>query len=109
MERLGCCKCMTPRIHVARNSDNYRRQTQTALRLAVVATFALALSALVLGPGLATPTDSDIDSKWIMVVRYACMACQNGCSADSYFTTYQPLLVLPIRASDSEAGGSGAA
>ena len=50
-----------------------------------------------------------IDSESIMVMRYACMACQNGCSADSYFTTYQPLLVLPIRASDSEAGGSGAA
>ena len=121
---------MTPRIHVARNSDNYLRQTQTAsaLRLAVVATFALALSALVLGPGLATPTDSDIDSKSIMVVLYACMACQNGCSADSYFTTYQAAavhyansaqcnqsvrgiatVVLPSRASDAEAGGSGAA
>ena len=129
MERLGCCNCMKPRIHVARNSDNYRRQTQTALRLAVVATFALALSAaLVLGPGLATPTDSDIDSKSIMVVLYACMACQNGCSADSYFTTYQAAavhyansaqcnqsvrgiatVVLPSRASDAEAGGSGAA
>ena len=125
---MGCCKCMPPRIHVARNSENYRRQTQTALRLAVVATFALSLSALVLGPGLATPTDSDIASKWIMVVRYACMACQNGCSADSYFTTYQAAavhyansaqcnqsvrgiatVVLPSRASDAEAGGSGAA
>ena len=130
MERLGCCKCMTPCIHVARNCDNYRQQTQTALRvrLAVVATFALALPALVLGPGLATLTDSDIDSKSIMVVRYACMACQNGCSADSYFTTYQAAavhyansaqcnqsvqgiatVVLPSRASDAEAGGSGAA
>ena len=43
-----------------------------------------------------------------MVMRYACMACQNGYSADSYFrvTTYQSLLVLPSRASDAEAGGS---
>ena len=51
------------------------------------------------------------ESTSIMDMRYACimMACQNGCSADSYFTTYQPLLVLPIRASDAEAGGSGAA
>ena len=49
----------------------------------------------------------DSESTSIMDMRYACMACQNGCSADSYFTTYQPLLVLPIRASDSEAGGHG--
>ena len=53
--------------------------------------------------------DSESTSIMDMPVRYACMACQNGCSADSYFTTYQPLLVLPIRASDAEAGGSGAA
>ena len=46
----------------------------------------------------------DSESTSIMDMRYACMACQNGCSADSYFTTYQPLLVLPIRASDSKAG-----
>ena len=51
----------------------------------------------------------DSGSESIMVMRYACMACQNGCSTDSYFTTYQPLLVLPIRASDAEASGSGAA
>ena len=114
---------MTPRIHVARDSDNHRRRTRTAL---AVVTFALALPALVLG--LATPTDSDIDSQSIMVVRYACMACQHGCSADSYFTTYQAAavhyansarcnqsvrgiatVVLPSRASDVEAGGSGAA
>ena len=72
-----------------------------------------------------------------MVVRYACMACQtgSGCSADSYFTTYQQAayhyanrecsvhwqpvrspwgiatvtLVLPSRPTDVEAGGSGAA
>ena len=58
-----------------------------------------------------TMIDSESTSIMDMPVRYACMACQNGCSADSYFrvTTYQPLLVLPIRASDSEAGGSGAA
>ena len=49
-----------------------------------------------------------INSESIMVMRYACMACQNWCSADSYFTTYQSLLVLPIRASDAEAGAAEA-
>jgi len=65
-----------------------------------------------------------------MGVRYACMACQtgSGCSADSYFTTYQQAashyansalcnqsprgiatVVLPSRPTDVEAGGSGAA
>ena len=38
-----------------------------------------------------SPSPTDTDSESIMVVRYACMACQtgSGCSADSYFTTYQ--------------------
>ena len=52
---------------------------------------AFALPALILC--LVTPTDTDLDSESIMVVRYACMACQNGCSADSYFTTYQAAAV----------------
>ncbi len=61
------------------------RQTWTRTALAVVA-FALALPALLL-LGSATPTDTDYKS--IMVVRYACMACQSCCSADSHSTTYQ--------------------
>ena len=121
--RLGCCQCMTPRIHVApRDSDNCRRTRQTAL---AVVTFALAL------PTLLVALATDLDSESIMgtTVRYACMACQSGgCSADSYFTTYQQAashyansarcnqslrgiatVVLPSRSTDVEAGGSGAA
>ena len=43
-------------------------------------------------PGLTpSPSPTDTDSESIMVVHYACMACQtgSGCSAHSYFTTYQ--------------------
>ena len=80
---------MTPRIHVACACDNHRRRTRTALALTVTVvalTLPLLAAALL---GLVTLTDGD--SKSIMVVRYACMACQtgSGCSADSYFTTYQ--------------------
>ena len=119
---MGCCQRMTPHCVRVPHRD---RQTRTRTALAVVA-FALALPALLL-LGLATPTDTD--SKSIMVVRYACMACQSGCSgADSYFTTYQQAashyansarcnqsvrgiatVVLPSRPTDVEAGGSGAA
>ena len=110
-------------IHVApRDSDNCRRTRQTAL---AVVTFALAL------PTLLVALATDLDSESIMgtTVRYACMACQSGgCSADSYFTTYQQAashyansarcnqslrgiatVVLPSRSTDVEAGGSGAA
>ena len=117
---------MTPRIHVACDCDNHRRRTRTALALTVVALTLPLLAAALLG--LVTLTDGD--SKSIMVVRYACMACQtgSGCSADSYFTTYQQAathyansarcnesprgiatVVLPSRPTDVEAGGSGAA
>ena len=79
---------------------------------------------------LVTPTDTDLDSdsESIMVVRYACMACQSGCGTASYFTTYQAAavhyacsapfnqsvrgiatVVLPSKPTDVEAGGSGAA
>jgi hypothetical protein len=123
---MGCCQCMTPRVRVPRRNRQTRPGTRPGTRtvLAVVA-FALALPALLL-LGLATPTDTD--SKSIMVVHYACMACQSGCSADSYFTTYQQAashyansarcnqsvrgiatVVLPSRPTDVEAGGSGAA
>ena len=106
---------MTPRVHVA---DNHRRR-QTRIALAA-ARAVVALSTLLLV--LVTPTDTDTDSESIMVVRYACMACQ------SYFTTYQQAathyansarcnqssrgiatVVLPSRPTDVEAGGSGAA
>ena len=121
--RLGCCQCMTPRIHVApRDSDNCQWTRQTAL---AVVTFALALPALL----LALATDLDSESIMGTTVRYACMACQSGgCSADSYFTTYQQAashyansarcnqsprgiatVVLPSRPTDVEAGDSGAA
>ena len=117
---MGCCNCMTPRVHVA--PDNHRRHTRTVL---AVVTIALALPSLLLG--LATPTDSETDSKSIMVVRYACLAC-HSCGTESYFTTYQAAavhyarsaqcnqsvrgiatVVLPRRSTDVEAGGSGAA
>ena len=112
---------MTPRIHVACDCDNHRRRTRTALALTVVALTLPLLAAALLG--LVTLTDGD--SKSIMVVRYACMACQtgSGCSADSYFTTYQQAashyansarcnqsprgiatVVLPSRPTDVEAG-----
>ena len=123
-ESMGCCQRMTPRcVRVPHRNRQTRTRTVTAL---AVVCFALALPALLL-LGLATPTDTD--SKSIMVVRYACMACQSGCSgADSYFTTYQQAashyansarcnqsprgiatVVLPSRPTDVEAGGSGAA
>ena len=67
---------MTPRVRVPLRNRQTRPGTRPGTRtvLAVVA-FALALPALLL-LGLATPTDTD--SKSIMVVRYACMACQSA-------------------------------
>ena len=74
-----------------------------------------------------SPSSTDTDSESIMVVRSACQT-RSGCSADSYFTTYQQAashfansakinqslrgigtVVLPSRPTDVEAGGSGAA
>ena len=74
-----------------------------------------------------SPSPTDTDSESIMVVRMACQT-GSGCSADSYFTTYQQAashyansarcnqsprgiatVVLPSRPTDVEAGGSGAA
>ena len=121
-------------LRLGETRDNRRRiRTQThAVTVAAAVTVALslvvafALPALILC--LVTPTDTDLDSESIMVVRYACMACQSGSGTASYFTTYQAAavhyarsapcnqsvrgiatVVLPSRPSDVEAGGSRAA
>ena len=94
--------------------------------VAVIQVLALAAAAALL-LSLATfhLANTEIDSKSIMVVRYACMGCQGG---PSYFSTMQAAtshytnsrlcrqtqkgiatVVLPNRPSDAEAGGSGAA
>jgi len=75
---------MTPRVH----ADTHHPAVRVAAAAAVVA---LAFPALILC--LVTPTDTDLDSESIMVVRYACMACQSGCGTASYFTTYQAAAV----------------
>ena len=116
---MASCMTVTPRVYAAHDS----RTHHPAVAAAVVA---LAFPALILC--LVTPTDTDLDSESIMVVRYACMACQSGCGTASYFTTYQAAavhyarsapcnqsvrgiatVVLPSRPTDVEAGGSGAA
>ena len=94
--------------------------------VAVIQVLALAAAAALL-LSLATfhLANTEIHSKSIMVVRYACMGCQGG---PSYFSTMQAAtshytnsrlcrqtqkgiatVVLPNRPSDAEAGGSGAA
>jgi len=94
--------------------------------VAVIQVLALAAAAALL-LSLATfhLANTEIDSKSIMVVHYACMGCQGG---PSYFSTMQAAtshytnsrlcrqtqkgiatVVLPNRPSDAEAGGSGAA
>ena len=94
--------------------------------VAVIQVLALAAAAaLLLSLATLHLANTEIDSKSIMVVRYACMGCQGG---PSYFSTMQAAtshytnsrlcrqtqkgiatVVLPNRPSDAEAGGSGAA
>ena len=94
--------------------------------VAVIQVLALAAAAaLLLSLATLHLANTEIDSKSIMVVRYACMGCQGG---PSYFSTMQAAtshytnsrlcrqtqkgiatVVLQNRPSDAEAGGSGAA
>jgi hypothetical protein len=94
--------------------------------VAVIQVLALAAAAaLLLSLATLHLANTEINSKSIMVVRYACMGCQGG---PSYFSTMQAAtshytnsrlcrqtqkgiatVVLPNRPSDAEAGGSGAA
>ena len=102
------------------------KASRSPVAAAVIQVLALAAAAALL-LSLATfhLANTEIDSKSIMVVRYACMGCQGG---PSYFSTMQAAtshytnsrlcrqtqkgiatVVLPNRPSDAEAGGSGAA
>ena len=81
---MASCMTVTPRVYAAHDS----RTHHPAVAAAVVA---LAFPTLILC--LVTPTNTDLDSESIMVVRYACMACQSGCGTASYFTTYQAAAV----------------
>ena len=97
-------------------------------RLLHVLLIALALPALLLSSGyLHRPTDELKDSD-SMVVKFACLACEERNGTPNFFTSYRaarahysrsPLcnmsqkgiatVVLPNRPTDNEAGGSGAA
>ena len=97
-------------------------------RLLHVLLIAFAFPALLLSSGyLHRPTDELADSD-SMVVKFACLACEERNGTPNFFTSYRaarchcsrsPLcnmspkgiatVVLPNRPTDNEAGGSGAA
>ena len=108
------------------NADGRSVRVRVILASVIIA-LQVAFPALILILSLSDSSSESGPSHSVMVVRYACMACQ-CCPTGTYFTTYQAAavhyarstachqslrgiatVVLPNRPADAEAGGCGAA
>ena len=120
--------CMRTRGRISRRSHSEVERSVPVRVILASVIIALAFPALILSLSLSdSSSESGPTHHSVMVVRFACMACQGG-PTGAYFTTYQAAavhyvcstacqqslrgistVVLPNRPADAEAGGSGAA